>query len=80
MSGSMLDAVILEKRGIPAVCIGADHLKLVAVAMSKAQGMPDHPIAVFPGERKLESLKTEDELRQIAKITAPQVEVILVKR
>ena len=77
----MLDAITLEKRGIPAASIGVDILvNSVGLAMRKLHGMPDYPVATYPEARTLEQLQNEDELSRIVKITAPQVEAILIKK
>ncbi len=76
----MLDAIFLEKRGIPAANVGEEYLmKSVGAAMMKLHGMPNLPIATIPHARALETiLKDEDDLRVIVEIAAPQVEAILL--
>ncbi len=77
----MLDAILMEKRGIPAAAIGEEHLvKNTGRAMAKLHGLPDYPIATFHETRMLDVLENEDELRLIAKTVSPQVEAILVRK
>ena len=44
----MLDAISLERRGIPAAAIGVKKLvETTGRGMCRAQGIPDYPMAVI---------------------------------
>ncbi|MCH8893606.1 MAG: hypothetical protein J4N75_08000 [Chloroflexi bacterium] len=75
----MLDALLMEKAGIPAVSIGVEKLvKTTGRGMARAQGIPDYPIAVISHSMgPLADLKDEDDVRVLALAAAPQVEAIL---
>jgi hypothetical protein len=68
------DVILLEKRGVPAAAICTSALRASAEAMAKIQGIPDYKYAVVP--HPVSSLDAE-ELKQHAKIAAPQVLEIL---
>lgn len=73
--------MLLEKRGIPATSIGEEALvKSVGLAIMKAHGMPDFPVALIPETRFLEQLRNEEELRLLVKTAAVQVEAILIEK
>ena len=73
----MLDAITIEKRGIPAVVIGTDKLvNTTGRGMARAHGAPDFPFAVI--EHPIENTREMDELQRKAEIAATQVQAILL--
>ena len=76
----MLDALLMEKAGIPAACIGIEKLvKTTGRGMARAQGIPDYPIAVITHPMgSLADLRSDEEARELAVAAAPQVEAILI--
>ena len=73
----MLDAITIEKRGLPAVVIGTDRLvNTTGRGMARAHGAPDFPFAVI--EHPLENCKELSELVEKARVAATQVEAILL--
>ena len=75
----MLDAILMEKAGIPAVSIGVEKLvKTTGRGMARAQGIPDYPIAVISHSMgTLADLKDDHDVKVLALVAAPQVEAIL---
>jgi predicted dienelactone hydrolase len=76
----VLDALLMEKAGIPAACIGIEKLvKTTGKGMARAQGIPDYPIAVISHPMgSLADLKSDDEVKALAAAAASQVEAILI--
>lgn len=75
----MLDAITLERRGIPAAMVGAEKLvNMTGRGMAKLQGLPDFPLAIIPGEGLLEGIRTDEDRRRVAVDIAAQVENILL--
>jgi len=73
----LLDAITIEKRGLPAVVIGTDRLvNTTGRGMARAHGAPDFPFAVI--EHPLENCKELSELVEKARVAATQVEAILL--
>jgi hypothetical protein len=75
----VLDAITLERRGIPAAAIGVKKLvDTTGRGMCRAQGMPDYPIAVIDHPTgSLASLKDRATVSKYAAEVADQVERIL---
>ncbi|RMF94181.1 MAG: hypothetical protein D6736_00550 [Nitrospinota bacterium] len=75
----MLDAVNLERRGIPAAVVGLDKLvQTTGRGMARAQGYPGMRFAVIPyATSDWGGAAQEEELRAKAQAAAPQVERIL---
>ena len=75
----MVDAITLERRGIPVAMIGTESLvNTTGRGMARAQGIPDYPIAIVPHTLGiLEDLTNEEEVASIAKSVVDQVEAIL---
>lgn len=47
----MLDALTMERRGIPAAVIAAEKLAMTTgQAMARMQGFPDYPIVTIPSD------------------------------
>jgi len=44
----VLDAILFEKRGIPAAVIITEPFVATAEAMARLAGMPEYPVAVIP--------------------------------
>ena len=78
----MVDAVTLERRGIPVAMIGIESLvNTTGRGMARAQGVPDYPMAIVPHELgTLEDLRNEEEVANIARSVVDQVETILTGR
>ncbi len=76
----MLDALIMEKAGIPAASIGIEKLvNTTGRGMARAQGIPDYPIAVISHAMgPLADLTGDEEVRELAVSAAAQVEAILI--
>ena len=71
----MHDGIELERRGVPTAVICTDEFVQSAKAQAAICGNPDYPFVVVP--HPIGSL-TADELRDRAKIAAPQVIELLV--
>ena len=82
MSASVADAVILERRGIPAALVGVDKLvNTTGRAMATVQGAPDYPFAVISSElSSMDSITSDEEVDIMAKSVADQVETILLTK
>ena len=87
MSASVVDAITLERRWVPAVAIGVDKLvNTTGRAMAEVQGAPDYPIVSIPSELSARDLSSSDsvtsdeEIEAMAKSTAAQVEALLVAK
>lgn len=75
MSALAVDAVTLEKMGIPVAAIGTDALvRSTGLAMARAHGYPDYPFVSVP--HFLEP--TDAAVRRSIEIALPQVERILL--
>ena len=75
----MLDSINLERRGIPATVLGVDRLfNTTGRGMARAQGYPNLQFATYAfSHTALGGGASEEELMDLAKILAPQVERIL---
>jgi hypothetical protein len=78
----VLDAITLERRGIPAVPIGVKQLVMTTgKGMARIQGVPDFPIAVLTHAMgALESIDDPKVIEDLANQAIPQVENILLGR
>lgn len=78
----MLDAVNLERRGLPAAVVGLDKLvDTTGRAMAKALGYASLQMATLPySSRDWGGSATDEELREKAQIALEQVESILTGR
>ena len=76
----MLDALTMEKAGIPAAAIGVDKLvQTTGRGMARAQGIPDYPIAVISHPMgTLADLRNNQQANELAAAAASQVEAILI--
>lgn len=77
----MADAILLERRGLPAAAVGiAKLVTTTGRAMARAQGAPDYPIAVVPHDLGVvEDLQGEAEVDALARAVVDQVEAILLR-
>lgn len=73
----MFDAIIFEQLGVPAVSIITAPFRPTARAICELNGMTDHRYAVV--DHPITSLN-EAELRERARVAAPQVEAALLGR
>ena len=75
----MLDAITMERRGVPAAAVGVKKLvETTGRGMCRAQGMPDYPIAVVDHPTgSLASVTDAQTLSRYAALVADQVERIL---
>jgi hypothetical protein len=75
----VLDAITLERRGIPAAAIGVKKLvETTGRGMCRAQGMPEYPIAVIDHPTgSLASLKDRETVSRYAAQVADEVARIL---
>jgi hypothetical protein len=69
------DGIELEKLGVPAVAIATEPFKPGLDALSRIRGMPDYRFAVVP--HPIGPLPP-DQLRERAKLAAPQVAEIVL--
>ena len=78
----MLDAITLERRGIPSAVVATAKLaKTTGRAMARAQRAPDFPIATIEFHTGLmTNLDSMDEARRLAHEAFPQVEKILLQQ
>lgn len=79
MSGSVLDSVNLERRGIPAVAVGLDRLaRTTGMGMARALGYPSFEIAMLPFSVDEWGASGNDEERERqALLAVEQIERIL---
>ena len=77
----MLDAITLERRGIPSAAVGVQKLvETTGRGMCRAQGIPDYPIAVVDHPTgSLASVNDAETLSRFAALVADQVERILLR-
>jgi hypothetical protein len=77
----VLDAITLERRGIPSAAVGVKKLvETTGRGMCRAQGMPDYPIAVVDHPTgSLASVNDAATLSRFAALVADQVEEILLR-
>ena len=75
----MLDAINLERKGIPAAVVGQDKLiNTTGKGMARAQGYPTMSFAVIPySATDWGGAATDAELKEKADTAAPQVARIL---
>jgi hypothetical protein len=66
----VLDGILFEKHGVPAVAIVTDTLAETGKAMAQAWGLPNYKFLTVP--HPIANL-TEDELNQRAREIAPKV-------
>lgn len=71
----MLDSILFENAGVPAVPIITKPFMPTARAVCDLQGMPDHPYVAV--DHPITSLD-HDQLRERARIAAPLVEAALL--
>jgi|TARA_B100000315_G_scaffold13501_1_gene12653 hypothetical protein len=77
----VLDAITLERRGIPSAVVATEKLaKTTGRAMARAQRAPDFPIATVEFHTGLmTNLDSMDDALRMANEAFPQVERILVE-
>jgi hypothetical protein len=76
MSALAVDAVTLERMGVPVAAIGSDALvRSTGQAMARAHGYPDYPFVAVP--HFLEP--TFDVVQRTVEIALPQVERVLLQ-
>jgi hypothetical protein len=75
----LLDAITVERMGLPAAVVGAEKLIMTTgKGMAKLQGLPDFPVAVIRGEGNLDHIRDDAGRVRLAIEIAPQVESILL--
>jgi hypothetical protein len=75
MSALAVDALTLERMGIPVAAIGSDALvRSTGIAMARAHGYPNYPFVMVP--HFLEP--TFEVVQQTVEIAVPQAERILL--
>ncbi|MBI4307892.1 MAG: hypothetical protein HY684_03715 [Chloroflexi bacterium] len=73
----MLDAINLERKGIPTAVVGLDRLlNTVGKGMARVQGYPEMRFAAIPYLGTLQA--TEEAIREKALDVVPKVERILI--
>ena len=76
MSALAVDALKLEKAGVPVAAIGTDALTTsVGVAMARAHGYLDYPFVIVPHF----TAPTIEAWQHAADVAMPQVEAVLQK-
>ncbi len=77
----MLDAITLERRGIPSAVVATEKLtRTIGRAMARPQRAPDFPIATIEFHTGLmTNLDSMDDAIRMAHEAFPQVEKILVE-
>jgi hypothetical protein len=80
MSGSVLDAITMERRGIPSAPIGTEMLVMTTGrGMAKIQGIPDFPIvSLVRSGGNMTGWRDQEEIEKMAQQAASQVERILL--
>jgi hypothetical protein len=79
MSGSVLDAITLERRGVPAAVTGAElFINTTGRGMARIQGVPDFPLIAISGYVQLESIRTREERDAVAEFMARNVRDVLL--
>ncbi len=73
----MLDAILMEQRGVPAVAIVTAPFRRTGRTMAESWGMPDYPF--LDCQHPIGNL-TEPDLDKIADALAESVEQLLVRR
>lgn len=75
----MLDAITLERRGVPSAAVGVRKLvETTGRGMCRAQGIPDYPIAIIDhATGSLASLNDAATVSRFAAEVADQVDRIL---
>ena len=75
----MLDAITLERRGVPAAAVGVRKLvETTGRCMCRAQGIPDYPIAtIYHAMGSLASLNDAATASRFAAEVADQVDRML---
>ena len=78
----MLDAITLERKGIPSAVIATAKLaNTTGRAMARAQMAPDFPIATVEFHTGLmTNLDSMEDARRLAQAALPQVEQILLQQ
>jgi hypothetical protein len=78
----VLDAITLERRGVPSAAVGVKKLvETTGRGMCRAQGVPDYPIAMVDHPTgSLASVKDPETISRNAADLADQVERILLGR
>lgn len=78
MSGSVLDAIMMERRGLAAAPVGTERLaQTTGRGMARLQGLPDFPIAIIHARGRLESLTDPEEQNDVMREFLGQVVNIL---
>jgi hypothetical protein len=78
-SASVLDAITMERRGIPAAMVGAERLaNTTGRGMARIQGLPDFPLIVIAGHGLLEQIREDSEREELAQWMASNVESVLL--
>jgi hypothetical protein len=80
MSGSVLDTVNLERRGIPTVAVGLDRLAMTTgMGMARALGYPSLQIAMLPFSiQDWGAAGNDDDREAQAHLAVEQIERILL--
>jgi hypothetical protein len=76
-SGSLLDSILFEKRGVPSAAIVTDAFTSTAKAMARSWGVPNHPFVTVP--HPISNL-TDEQLDRLARDVAPKVVRILLEK
>lgn len=80
MSGSVLDAITMERRGIPSAPVGTEKLAMTTGrGMARIQGVPGFPIVSLTHDGgNMTGWRDLEEIEKMAQQAAPQVERILL--
>ena len=85
MSALAVDAISLEKMGVPVAAIGSEaFVRTTGRGMCRAHGYPDYPLVTVHcaiGDSNVEGqIQTADQVRQAIDEALPQVEKLLQKQ
>jgi hypothetical protein len=75
MSANVLDAIEMERRGVPAVGVGTERLaETTGRGMARFHGVPDFPIAIIRSRPvRLEGLNKREDREKVVEEFLPQV-------
>ena len=79
-SASVLDAITMARRGMPAAVIGGERfMNTTGRGMARIQGLPDFPLIHIRGYVQLDGIHDTDERARVAEYMATNVESVLLK-
>jgi hypothetical protein len=74
MSATVLDAIVMERHGVPSVALGTERLaSTTGKGMARFHGLPDFPIVMIRDRVRLEGVRDADERKAIVKEILPRI-------